>query len=194
MEGLLTPKRSAGSTVLDCYSSFSLLYGFYSSRGEQTGSHVRRRSVDGERSVAEQNIYTRGSVYANTADKPGSKQIPDDSVRQTAGYLPDSTATRTWLIRPTQQMSDNWDDVSFVISSQYRVMVLRRLATGPATPSQIASDVDVGIAHVSRALQRLREKELVDLLVSEDRKKGRVYGLTERGRGVWDTIEAENMI
>ena len=52
----------------------------------------------------------------------------------------------------------------------------------------------MGIAHVSRALQRLRERELVDLLVSDDRKKGRVYGLTDRGRNVWDTIEAENMV
>lgn len=91
-------------------------------------------------------------------------------------------------------MSDNWDEVSFVISSQYRVLVVKRLATGPATPSQIASDVDVGIAHVSRALQRLRDRSLVDLLVSEDRKKGRVYGLTERGSTVWKTIEAENLV
>jgi len=91
-------------------------------------------------------------------------------------------------------MSDDWDEVSFVISSQYRVAVVRRLATGPATPSQVASDVDIGIAHVSRALQRLRERSLVDLLVSEERKKGRVYGLTERGSAVWETIEAENMV
>lgn len=91
-------------------------------------------------------------------------------------------------------MSTDWDEVSFVISSRYRVAVIRRLATGPSTPSQIASDADVGIAHVSRALQRLRDRSLVDLLVSDDRKKGRVYGLTDRGREVWDTIEAENMV
>ena len=88
----------------------------------------------------------------------------------------------------------DWDDVSFVISSRYRVAVLKRLAEGPSTPSQIASDADVGIAHVSRALQRLRERSLVDLLVSDDRKKGRVYGLTEEGTAVWDKIEAENMV
>lgn len=91
-------------------------------------------------------------------------------------------------------MTTDWDDVSFVISSRYRVAVLKRLADGPSTPSQVASDEDVGIAHVSRALQRLRERSLVDLLVSEDRKKGRVYGLTEQGRVIWDKIEAENMI
>jgi DNA-binding MarR family transcriptional regulator len=91
-------------------------------------------------------------------------------------------------------MNNDWDDISFVISSRYRIVALRRLAVGPATPSQIASDADVGIAHVSRALQGLREHTLVDLLVSDDRKKGRVYGLTERGREVWDTIEAENLV
>jgi DNA-binding MarR family transcriptional regulator len=90
-------------------------------------------------------------------------------------------------------MTEDWDEVSFVISSRYRIIALRRLSVGPATPSQIATDADVGIAHVSRALQGLRERSLVDLLVSDDRKKGRVYGLTERGRDVWETIEAENL-
>lgn len=90
-------------------------------------------------------------------------------------------------------MSENWNEVSFVISSRYRVVAMRRLETGPATPSQIAADEDVGIAHVSRALQGLQERGLVDLLVSDDRKKGRVYGLTEDGSQIWDTIESENM-
>jgi DNA-binding MarR family transcriptional regulator len=88
----------------------------------------------------------------------------------------------------------DWDDVSFVISSRYRVETMRRLGTGPATPSQIAGDADVGLAHVSRALQELRERSLVTLLVSDDRKKGRVYGLTDEGEAVWETIEAQNMV
>lgn len=90
-------------------------------------------------------------------------------------------------------MNTDWDEIGFVISSKYRVIALRRLAVGPATPSQIATDESVGIAHVSRALQDLRDRDLVDLLVSEERKKGRVYGLTERGREIWETIDAENL-
>jgi DNA-binding MarR family transcriptional regulator len=90
-------------------------------------------------------------------------------------------------------MDIDWDEIGFVISSKYRIVALRRLAVGPATPSQIASDESVGIAHISRALQDLRDRELVDLLVSDDRKKGRVYGLTERGREIWETIDAENL-
>ena len=91
-------------------------------------------------------------------------------------------------------MSTNWDDVSFAISSQYRVAALRRLADGPATPSRIASDSDRGIAHISRALQSLRDRDLVTLLVSEDRRKGRVYGVTEKGSKIWEQIVAENMV
>lgn len=91
-------------------------------------------------------------------------------------------------------MSSEWDEIGFVISSRYRVITLKRLSVGPATPSQIAEDEEVGIAHISRALQGLREKELVDLLVSDDRKKGRVYGLTEPGREIWETIEKENLM
>ena len=91
-------------------------------------------------------------------------------------------------------MSPDWDAISYVISSRYRVVALTRLAEGPATPSQIATDADVGIAHVSRALQELQERDLVELLVSEDRKKGRVYGLTAAGQQTWETVEAENMV
>jgi DNA-binding MarR family transcriptional regulator len=92
----------------------------------------------------------------------------------------------------TQTTTTDWDDVSFVVGSRYRVTVLGSLAEGPSTPSQIASDACVDVSHVSRALQRLRERDLVDLLVSEDRKKGRVYGLTDPGRRVWERIETED--
>ena len=91
-------------------------------------------------------------------------------------------------------MDDVWDDIGLVISSQYRVAVLRSLAEGPATPSRIADDVDLSISHISRALGTLRERSLVELLVSEDQKKGRVYGITERGEAVWETIESERMV
>lgn len=79
---------------------------------------------------------------------------------------------------------DQWDEVSYVISSSYRADSLQQLAEGPATPSQIAEETGQSIAHVSRALQELRDNGLVDLLVSEDRKKGRVYGITEAGDGL----------
>ncbi len=91
-------------------------------------------------------------------------------------------------------MSGEWDEIGFVISSRYRVAVLRRLDEGPTTPSRIAEDSGFAIAHISRALRRLRDRDLVELLVSEDRKKGRVYGITEKGERIWEQIQAENMV
>jgi DNA-binding MarR family transcriptional regulator len=91
-------------------------------------------------------------------------------------------------------MNDVWDDIGFVISSQYRVAVLQNLATGPATPSKIASDSGLAISHISRALGKLRDRTMVELLVSEDQKKGRVYGITEHGEQVWQKITAEKMV
>jgi hypothetical protein len=86
-----------------------------------------------------------------------------------------------------------WDEVSFIISSQYRIDVIERLSDGPATPSGIASDSDNSLPHVSRALQELRDRSFVELLVSEDRKKGRVYGITKRAEGLWETIQTEKL-
>lgn len=91
-------------------------------------------------------------------------------------------------------MTEEWDEIGFVISSRYRVAVLRRLADGPATPSQLATDSGLAIAHISRALRGLRERDLVELLVPEDRKKGRVYGITERGEEVWSQIQSKNLV
>lgn len=90
-------------------------------------------------------------------------------------------------------MAPNWDDVSFVIGSTYRVAVLSQLMTGPAVPSQIAADADIAFSHVSRALGELREQGFVELLVSEERQKGRVYGITDHGTEVWETIEEHNL-
>lgn len=87
----------------------------------------------------------------------------------------------------------DWDAVSFVISSRHRVETIRRLAVGPTTPSEIATEASLSLPHVSRALAQLQDSALVTLKVSEDRTKGRVYGLTETGERIWETIESENM-
>lgn len=90
-------------------------------------------------------------------------------------------------------MTPDWDVVGYVISSDHRTLVLGRLADGPATPTQIASDVELSVTHVSRALKSLRERDLVELLVPEERRKGRVYGITEQGQEAWKLIQAKDL-
>lgn len=91
-------------------------------------------------------------------------------------------------------MNENWDDIGFVISSEYRTAVLERLAESPSTPSQIASDCDVAVTHISRALKQLRSRSMVVLLVPEERKKGRVYTLSDKGTDIWEQTRKNNLI
>lgn len=84
----------------------------------------------------------------------------------------------------------DWDVLGYVTASQYRRQVLEYLTTeGPATPSTIAEELEIGIAHVSNGLKDLRDEELVELLVPEERRKGRIYGPTDAGDRTADEIE-----
>lgn len=89
-------------------------------------------------------------------------------------------------------MSVDYDAMSHVIRSDYRMAVFEDLADGPATPSQIAERVEYTVPHVSRSLQELRDQGVVDLMVSEDTKKGRLYALTDEGKDIAKEIEDGN--
>ena len=99
---------------------------------------------------------------------------------------------RTQDVEASRDNAD-WDAISYVISSRYRVEVLGQLVDGPAIPSELSDSFEASITHVSRALSNLQERDLVVLLVSEERKKGRVYATTAKGERVWNRIEAENL-
>lgn len=85
---------------------------------------------------------------------------------------------------------DHWDAVSFALSSHYRVSTLRTLLEQPNTPSNLSDETGEDVGHISRALGELRNEELVELLVSEDRRKGRIYGLTEKGEEIAHEMES----
>jgi DNA-binding MarR family transcriptional regulator len=87
---------------------------------------------------------------------------------------------------PDTDTDTNTDDLathlSYCLSSEYRLAVLDALGEGAATPSTIAEESGCDIAHISRSLQVLRERDLVTLIVPEDTKKGRLYELADRGQ------------
>lgn len=91
-------------------------------------------------------------------------------------------------------MTNNWDLKGFVISSRYRKLVIRELSEGPSTPSRLAERSNATIASISHALSELRERDCVELLVDEDRRKGRVYGLTQTGAALLDDLEEEQLM
>ena len=90
-------------------------------------------------------------------------------------------------------MPSNWDTVSYVISSAYRVAVISRLAANPATPTEVAAAESVSTTHISRALGQLRDRSLVELAVPPDQSKQRGYELTAHGEAVWEMIHANKL-
>lgn len=78
----------------------------------------------------------------------------------------------------------DWELVGYVAASDYRTRVLAALADDPATPTTISERSGLDVTHVSRSLTELREHEIVELLVPEERSKGRIYGLTDTGNAI----------
>lgn len=75
--------------------------------------------------------------------------------------------------------------VDIIQSSTYRQRVMQALRERARTPTELAEECDLSIAHVSRALSELRDRDLVELLVPEEQRKGRIYGVTDGGREVF---------
>lgn len=84
------------------------------------------------------------------------------------------------------------DVEAYVLSSKYRSAVLEVLTERErATPTEIAEAADEPRPHISRALSELRDREIVELRVSDTRQVGRYYALTDEGSAVWSGLKAE---
>jgi len=84
---------------------------------------------------------------------------------------------------------EHYDKASHIISSSYRRIVYYELLEGPKTTSDIAKNTKLQQAHSSRAIQELREQNIVELLVSEEVRKGRYYGVTDEGEELKSMVE-----
>jgi len=85
----------------------------------------------------------------------------------------------------------DWDEVSYVIRSEYRRDIIETLSEQKMTPSNLASELEMHQSHVSNTLTDLLEHNLVQRLV--DAPKGRIYGLTDEGQEIAEKIEQENL-
>lgn len=91
-------------------------------------------------------------------------------------------------------MSNAGADAGFIQSSKHRTAVVRRLYDSPAIPKTIRNDTDREYSRVSEALGDLRDEGIVELLSPEERKKGRLYALTERGEEAWEFMLENDMV
>ncbi|MHA1812700.1 MAG: ArsR/SmtB family transcription factor [Candidatus Thorarchaeota archaeon] len=88
-------------------------------------------------------------------------------------------------------MSDleNWDLVSFALSSQTRRRILSALREKPQTPRDLSVAIDRGPSQVSRALGELTSKGLVACL-TPTRRRYKFFTLTEKGLDLASTLQS----
>ena len=86
------------------------------------------------------------------------------------------------------------EDASYVVRSPNRTIVLRRLNKGAAIPAQIKEDTGLEYSRISEATNDLRSQKLIDLLVDDDTKRGRLYSITERGEETLNFMQKNGML
>lgn len=75
----------------------------------------------------------------------------------------------------------------YVSASKYRKNVMATLRGEPETVTEISKKTGIHTSHVSKTLKELREKNLVEC-INPDRRKGRLYTLTDPGEKVIEKI------
>lgn len=87
--------------------------------------------------------------------------------------------------------TETYDHASTIVSSRYRTAAMKVLTSdGPQTPGNVADRAGFDeMAHISRAISELREEGLVELLTNDDKRKGRIYGVTDAGEEAFDVAE-----
>jgi len=73
-----------------------------------------------------------------------------------------------------------WEDVSFIISSRYRMEVLKNLEN-PKMPSKISKELGINKTHISRTLKELKLKKMIKCLTPNS-TKGKLYIITDYGK------------
>jgi predicted transcriptional regulator len=75
----------------------------------------------------------------------------------------------------------DWDTVGFVKASAVREKLLRSVVAKPSTPKDLTKSLDLNFSQVSLGLRELMDRKLVECL-TEDRRKGKIYSATTKGR------------
>jgi predicted transcriptional regulator len=77
----------------------------------------------------------------------------------------------------------SWEDVGFIKSSKYRIQIMKLLESNTMTPTEISTHLKTHFSQVTKNLLELEKRDLVKCLTPSLRK-GRLYGITEKGKKV----------
>lgn len=77
---------------------------------------------------------------------------------------------------------------AYVTISSYRLKTLKALHDGDKNPTQISKFSGIRVTHTSNVLREFKDHGIV-ICLNEDRRKNRVYHLTDIGREIAELIE-----
>ncbi|MFH1607978.1 MAG: ArsR family transcriptional regulator [archaeon] len=80
-----------------------------------------------------------------------------------------------------------WEDVSFIISSDYRKKVLSNLEN-QRMPFSISKKLNINKTHISRALKELEGKKML-LCLTPNSNKGKLFVISEYGKKILEEIK-----
>lgn len=83
-----------------------------------------------------------------------------------------------------------WDDIGYIMASNYRRLIVEKLKYKNYLPSTLAKELKIQLSHISRALSELKSKNVVECL-NETSRKGKIYTLTEFGKIISEKIKSE---
>ncbi len=81
----------------------------------------------------------------------------------------------------------DWDNVSFILKSKKRKDLLFLLEK-PRTPTQLSKAMNSSLSNISLKLKDMSDQGIVKCVNPENRK-GRIYVLTEKGKGILEKIK-----
>lgn len=85
------------------------------------------------------------------------------------------------------------DMCAYIEISTYRNLVMSSLYGDEVykTPTQISKESNIKVNHISKVLYDLKKQNLIQC-INEERRKGRLYCLTNEGRQVCDHMVTKN--
>lgn len=88
----------------------------------------------------------------------------------------------------------NWNKISSVMASEYRVNVLKKLKSkSPRKGKDLSDKLEISMSHSSEILSSLQEMNLVKCLTPEKRRD-RLFAITAEGEEVVDYLQEEGFL
>jgi predicted dehydrogenase/DNA-binding HxlR family transcriptional regulator len=193
---LIEPSNTLRSEIthfVDCIQANSLSKPIHNLIPGIQGAHVVRSIEAARESLRERKTVTLTQLHSLTS----MPKSTDRGIELLLEPRLEPASTSLWdrsLLDPDHSLADEIIQQSMVArirSSRYRSGIIRSLKDSDLTPKELASGVGLDLSNLGKYLNDLLLNELVERKTPPGLRKGRLYGLTERGRGMATRMDWE---